>query len=288
MEAFMAADEAALAPPDELRVAALDGKNVCGAGRHGQPTFLLSLATHRTSTVLGQVEVAEKSNEIPFAPPLIHQTAAGWDLLTGDALHCQRDTMLTCLAEGRDYLLQVKDNQPTLLADLAYFFDSPRTGRHAPRIEAIETDDKGHGRREHRRCEVSSELSDYLQTEHGWPSPRQVVRRICERWRDGHYSRQVHYYITSLSAERADPPRLEAWCRGHWSIENRLHRVRDVTFGEDASDIRSGSAPQAMAALRNLVIHLTRREGWPLLTPAQRYYCAKLDEALALLGCARL
>ena len=113
---------------------------------------------------------------------------------------------------------------------------------------------KGHGRLEKRRLSSSTRLNDYLD----WPGVRQVCRLECRTRRRGAWTTEVRYAVTSVPRERADAATLLRWWRGLWQIENRLHWVRDETFGEDRSRIRTGSAPQAMAALRNLVINWLR------------------------------
>ncbi len=123
--------------------------------------------------------------------------------------------------------------------------------------QASETD-KGHGRIERRTLETSVEVVSHLD----WPGLAQVCRIERRRWLRDKESVEVVYAITSLSRPRVRPEQLLTLARAHWGIENRLHLVRDVTLREDACRVRSGSAPQALAALRNLVLTLTRRLGY--------------------------
>jgi hypothetical protein len=130
---------------------------------------------------------------------------------------------------------------------------------------------------------VSSQLQGYL----GFPYAAQVARveRTTRQLRTGQVRREVAYLVTSLSAEQAGAARLLALNRGHWEIENRLHWVRDVTFAEDHSQIRTGSGPQVMATLRNLAIsllRLRRRARW--LPQALRDLAARPHLALAMVG----
>ena len=127
-----------------------------------------------------------------------------------------------------------------------------------------------------------------------WPHVRQICR--VERHRipvrrgvpTGKASVEVSYYITSLSPERADAARLLALIRGHWGIENRLHYVRDVTFDEDRSAVRSGAAPQAMAAGRNLVLALLRRQRHLNIAAALRTYASRPRSAIQLVANSHL
>jgi hypothetical protein len=121
-----------------------------------------------------------------------------------------------------------------------------------------------------------------------WPHLAQVCR--VERQRvhlgTGLIQRQVSYAVTSRAPERADAARLLATLRGHWGIENRLHWVRDVTFDEDRAQVRSGAAPQATAACRNLAIALLRRAGHANVAAACRTYAGRPRAAIALVATA--
>ncbi|MGH2478983.1 MAG: ISAs1 family transposase, partial [Ktedonobacteraceae bacterium] len=141
-----------------------------------------------------------------------------------------------------------------------------------------------HGSRaEERRLWASPALNAYLADLLDWPDIQQVIRmeRVCvER---GQTTRQIRYLITSLPPS-VSAHRLLGLARGHWAIENRLHYVRDVTCGEDASTIRSGSAPEVMAALRSAHLALLRLAGWRNIAAAHRHYAWSPGLALRLLG----
>jgi predicted transposase YbfD/YdcC len=123
-----------------------------------------------------------------------------------------------------------------------------------------QTIDARHGRIEYRRLWISDRLNEYVE----WPQVGQVV--CLERVRIGKQtgeilSRERHFYITSLDRQRGQAPEVLALCRGHWTIENKTHYVRDVTFHEDTSQVRKGDLPQVLAAFRNLTLTLLRRWG---------------------------
>ncbi|HVT27177.1 MAG TPA: ISAs1 family transposase [Lacipirellulaceae bacterium] len=143
-----------------------------------------------------------------------------------------------------------------------------------------ETINKGHGRRERRRLEASTRLAEHLD----WPGVAQVCR--IERWRRlrGKEEHEVAYAITSVPRHQADAATLLAYNRGHWGIENRSHYVRDVTFGEDASQIQKGHAPQILAGLRNGLIAALRAEGAKNIAAALRQNVLKVPRLLAKLG----
>jgi hypothetical protein len=142
-----------------------------------------------------------------------------------------------------------------------------------------------HGdRQEERTLRVSTLLNDYLD----WPHVAQVctIERVVTR--HGRTTCETGYAITSLRPDQADAARLAVIWRGHWGIENRLHWVRDVTFDEDRSQIRTGHAPQVVAALRNTAIGILRRAGHTNIAAALRTYAAKPLDIVALAGLIRL
>jgi hypothetical protein len=119
-----------------------------------------------------------------------------------------------------------------------------------------------------------------------WPGLGQICRLVHQSQRKGRWRTEVHYKITSLPPERAGPAELLRLSRGHWAIENELHYVRDVTLGEDASRIRSGAAPQAMAAMRNLIVAVLQRDRMTNRAAGLRHFAWHLDQAAQALGLA--
>lgn len=199
-------------------------------------------------------------------------------MVTGDALDCQRALCAQIVAAGGDYLFFVKGHQPTLEAAITLLFDEPPPGEVLPRM----TQRHRHGsRREQRQLTVSAALTDDLE----WPGCRQVGRldrRWTERGTSGGEGGEVRHFVTSLPATVPPEDRL-ALARGHWGIENRLPYGRDVTLGEDASRVRSGAAPQVLAALRNVVLTVLRATGATTIAAALRDIAWR-GSALALLG----
>lgn len=196
-------------------------------------------------------------------------------VVTGDALYCNRNLCEQVMESGGDYLMIVKANQKTLYEDIELCFEEPLSGFYV----YAETED-GHGdRRECRRLWATDMLRTYLD----WPGQQQVVK--VESWRavKGKVSSQVRYAITSLGTQ-TPAASLLSLIRGHWGIENRLHYVRDVTMGEDSSQVRTDSAPQMMAAVRNLVVSIFRMCGEKNIAAAIRKIGWKPYGALQLLG----
>lgn len=192
----------------------------------------------------------EGKAEMTVARRLLARVPLHGRVVTGDALHCQRATCQGILDAGGDYLFGVDANQPTLLADIQTLFDDPPPGE---RFAFAEQRGRHGDRREVRRLWASTGLVGYLH----WPGVEQVGKVERRFTQHSAVTCQTRYFITSLRPA-VGPAALLAVKRGHWQIENRLHYVRDVSLGEDACQVRTGAAPQVLAALRNVVLNLLR------------------------------
>jgi predicted transposase YbfD/YdcC len=239
----------------------------------------------------GENEQEEKKqrSELAVAYRLIAHIDWKGKVLTGDAFYCQRCLCAAILLAGGDYLFIVKANQPQLFEDLRVLFAPPspakRAGEGILRLpeQQAQTTDKGHGRVEIRSIRVSSELKGYCD----WPGLDQVFE-IRRQWSaKGQWREEVRYGVTSLPAAVGIPQRLLKFKRGHWTIENRLHYVKDVTMGEDRSTVHADNGPKIMAALRNTAISLLRRAGFSTIAARLRYNCGHPDAALHLLSLSR-
>jgi predicted transposase YbfD/YdcC len=176
----------------------------------------------------------------------------------------------------------VKGNQGTLEGLIDLLVASPVATRVETRREVER--DVGHGRIE-RRAIVTSEV---LAGSERFPGLAQIfqLQRDRREKKTGKEQTETVAGITSLPGEKAGTGVLLEATRGHWKIENWSHHVRDVTFGEDGSQVRAGSGPQVLAALRNTAIGLMRVRGWSNIAGATRYYAAHPREVLTLLGAA--
>ncbi|MFF0451723.1 ISAs1 family transposase [Streptomyces sp. NPDC004609] len=255
-----------------LRALAVDGKSLRGAARaDGRRIHLLSAVDHATSAVLGQVDVEDKTNEIPRFQPLLDDIDVKGTVVTSDALHTQRDHATYLLNRGAHYIVIVKGNQKKLRKQLKKLpWDKiplqERTREH------------GHGRGEIRRlkaCTVNNLL---------YPGALQAIelkRRRVNR-RTGRISFKTVYAVTSLTSEQAAPAELASLIRGHWQVE-ALHHMRDTTFAEDASQLRTGNAPRAMATWRNLAIGALRTAGHRGIAGVLRHNARDATRPLAIL-----
>jgi predicted transposase YbfD/YdcC len=267
---------------------AIDGKAQRGRlrfGHDGCPVHALSAFCHDQGIVLAHEPITAGTDqaeaELTVAPALLARIAWHDRVLTADALFCQRTLCQQVRAAGGDYLLLVKTNQGTLHDAIALLFDPPATVPAAPLTDrrVAHTLETGHGRTmERRTLSASTDLNDYLD----WPEVRQVFR-VERTWREhGQAKRTVRYGITSLAPAQADAARLLALRRGHWAIENQLHRHKDVHFGEDASLIHAGQGPTVMALLRDAALNLLHRAGIRRIAAYLRLHSQHPERAVAL------
>ena len=270
-------------PPRGSVVLAVDGKTLRGTIPLGQTqgVHLVAVYLPEQGVTLAQIAVDQKTNEITVVPTLLTQVDLTGVVVTGDAMQCQQALSRQIVDAGGDYLWTVKDNQPTLLADIQQVFapSTPLPGWSdpAPDWQTARTVEAGHGRIEERMITVSRMLADYTP----WPGLAQVFR-LERRVTDGlgRERREVRYGVTSLPTGSAPPARLLAIARAHWGIENGLHYRRDVSLDEDASLLRRGQGPQVLAALNNAVIGLIRQHGERNLPAVQRQFVYQWDQAL--------
>ncbi|WP_443061221.1 ISAs1 family transposase [Streptomyces sp. NBC_00453] len=217
--------------------------------------------------------MTSKSNEMPAFQPLLDTIDLEDTVLTTDALHTQHAHGAYLRTRGAHYLAVVKKNHPGLYAQV----------RKLPWAEIPlehRTRDKAHHRVEIRRLKVAAfRHLDY-------PGARQAIQVV--RWRrelsTGKLTIERVYVITSLDIYDATPAQLAAWIRGHWGIENLLHHVRDRTFREDESKVRTGHLPRTMAGLRNLAVSLFRQNGETNIAAVLRHTSRDYHRPLSALG----
>jgi predicted transposase YbfD/YdcC len=258
------------------RAVAVDGKALRGT-RHsasdGQAAHLLAAIDQQAGAVLAQTAVDGKTNEITRFAPLLRPLNLAGCVVTADALHTQREHAEFLISEKKaHYILVVKGNQPGLHAQLRKlpWKDIPAAHR---------TREQGHGRDEQRTLRIVTVTAGLA-----FPRAAQALR-ITRRTRPlpgGKWRTVTIYAITSLAFGQATPAQLARWIRGHWHIE-ALHHIRDVTYGEDASQIRTRNGPRVMATLRNLAITLLRQAGHTNIAAACRHHARNATRALATL-----
>jgi predicted transposase YbfD/YdcC len=255
----------------------VDGKAVRGTGRAssgGQAVHLLAIADQQASAVLNQASVDGKTNEITCFAALLEPLSLAGCVITADALHTQREHAQFLVSDKQArYILAVKKNQPSLYAQVKSL-----PWRH---IRAGDRQhDRGHGREEHRALQAVT-IAAGLAFPHAAQAIR-ITRRIRPRSGRGKWRTVTVYAVTSLTATQAAPAQLAAWIRGHWHIE-ALHHIRDVTYAEDASQVRTRNGPQVMATLRNLAIAILKLGGASNIAAASRHHARDATRALATL-----
>lgn len=269
-------------------VIVIDGKTVRGTITAEDPFGLHLLAAYMPGEgiVLMQMVVEkEKENEIVVAPKLLKCLDLRNKVVTGDAMHTQRNLSVQIVEAGGEYVWIVKDNQANTRKAIELLF-APETaipGLGCPEMDfhSEETFDKKHGRLEYRSITVSSLLNEYLD----WPYLAQVFKleRRFTYIATGKVHHEVQYGMTSLTKQEAPPKRLLAIVREEWGIENGLHYRRDVTFHEDNTRMSHKSMARIMAAINNLVIGLLHQQGFNNFARARRTFDANPARAIALI-----
>ena len=249
--------------PDRLDLVAIDGKTSRRSHDRSAdkaPLHLVSAFATTSRLVLGQEAVADKTNETTAIPVLIERLAAN-DGLKGalvsiDAIATNPAIATTIRDAQADYLLAVKANQPTLRSEIETFFaDAPPAS-----LESTTDVDKGHGRIEQRTVTVAREV-DWLDGDRRFPGELRLpdvatIVRVASRAELKDRCRfETRYYVSSAALSA---PRAAEAVRGHWAIENSLHWVLDVTFGDDQSRVRKGHGAKNMAVVRHFAINLAR------------------------------
>jgi predicted transposase YbfD/YdcC len=239
---------------------AIDGKTLRGsfdtaAGQN--PLHLVSAWSSHNRLLLGQVAVDAKSNEITAIPQLLELLDLEGDVVTIDAMGCQKDIAAAVIAKKADYLLAVKDNQPTLhrLVHEAFLAhaDADYTDASFRRFKTVE---KGHGRHETREYFIVTAPPELTQSD-DWAGLRSIGMVLRTRIERDNVSEEVAYFIGSV------PPKVKQFARavrGHWSVENQLHWSLDVIFSEDASRVRRDNAPENLGLLRRLALSLLQQD----------------------------
>ena len=235
----------------------MNGSSDRNRGRQALHVVSAWASEHRL--LLGQVKVESKTNEITAIPSLLELLDIRGSIITLDAMGTQVAIARQIKAQGGDYLLALKANHPTLYAQVTTWFEQA----HATQFAGIEHGydqrvEAGHHRREHRQVWVVpvSELGDLHQIDQ-WAGVQTIVmvKRVRRLWNQT--TVETMFYLSSLPC---DVGRIAHAIRAHWGIENQLHWVLDVTFGEDACRIRSGHGPENFALLRRLAISVLNQE----------------------------
>ena len=246
--------------PDKPDLVAIDGKTSRRSHNRktGQKALHLVSAFATTSRlVLGQEAVDEKSNEITAIPALLERIDLEGALVSIDAMGCNPNIAQSILDADADYLLAVKDNQPTLHADIKSYFKTAPSGE----VERFETLGKDHGRIE-LRAHTVSHVVDWIAPERSYPGAPRFPKLVAIAMVESRIERadkietERRSYISSRALSAAA---FAEAVRSHWGIENNLHWTLDTTFNEDQSRLRAGHGAKNMAVVRHFALNLVRQ-----------------------------
>ena len=263
-------------------VVAIDGKTSRRTGKvDATPLHLVRAFAAGAGLVIGQRATAQKSNEKTAIPELLSILALEGCIVTIDAMGTQGSIAHAIRQRGADYVLAVKDNQPTLADSLRDFFALFKAAPEKTPHGLAETVEKDHGRLETRRCFAFDQLPCLHKPEQ-WPDLKSFAVVESERLIHGKTSFERRFYISSLPA---DAQRLSRAIRSHWRVENRLHWCMDVAFADDQMRARTGHAAHNLAVLKHITLNLIRLDPTPrkggikarrLIAATSDYYRAQL------------
>ena len=240
-------------------VIAIDGKTVRRSGQKTGAKAAIHMVwafAARQRLVLGQVKVAEKSNEIVAIPKLLDMVAIEGAIITIDAMGCPRDIAQKVINKKADYVLAVKGNQGSLRDDVELFATEQKAKGFADTtISQDTTVDGDHGRIETRTTTVIHDVN-WLQQRHDWPGLKGVAMVESSREISGKIERETRYYIMSMVMAAA---LLGPVIRSHWAIENSLHWVMDMVCRDDESRVRTDHAPANFTTIKHMALNLLRR-----------------------------
>jgi predicted transposase YbfD/YdcC len=263
-------------------VVAIDGKTVRrSGGKAGKGAIhMVSAFAASQRLVLGQVKVAEKSNEIVAIPKLLDLLAIEGAIVTIDAMGCQRAIARKIIEKKADYVFGLKGNQGSLRDDVELLVNEQKTRNFADtKISRAETIDADNGRIETRTTTVLHDI-EWLRDRHNWPGLNAVAIVESTREFGGKIERETRYYITSLVmlAHLLGPV-----IRSHWAIENSLHWVMDMVFRDDECRVRTNHAPANFTTIKHMAYNLLRKPSGKDSFRVRRKVAGWDDEFLASL-----
>ena len=252
---------------------AIDGKTICGSGNDKHKAYhVISAFVAENHLTLGELSVEEKTNEITAVPELLDLIDVEGDIVTADAMSCQKKIVEKIIKKKADYAIGLKQNQPALYKDTEDYFNE-----FCDDIPMESTLDKGHGRIEKREYQLLTELS-WLEQKDEWEGLKGlgcVKSTVSEKGETREFTR---YFITSLT----DLDEFADSVRKHWAIENNLHWCLDVIFKEDASRARKDNSPLVLNIMRKIALNLVSQAQYKRISKRRLMFRAALEPTLFL------
>lgn len=240
----------AIAVHSEDRIVSIDGKRLCNSGEQGSKAVIhmVSAWCNSNQMVLGQLKVSDKSKEITAIPALLGNLLLSGSVITIDAIGCQKEIASKIIDQQADYILAVKGNQKHLHDDIREAFEQDKIAGTATTLQ------KDHGRIEKRTCRIITDM-DWICQKDDWSALKTLVEITTSRTiiATGTIETQTRHYISSIAK---DAEYFNTAIRRHWGIENRLHWVLDVCFGEDNSTKRAGAAAVNFSCITKIALNL--------------------------------
>lgn len=257
-----------ISPSFDKEIIALDGKTVRRSYDKGDgkcAIHLLNVWAVNRGLCLAQMNVGEKTNEITVVPQVLEHLDIRGAIVTVDALNTQKEIAAKVIEKGGDYLMPVKGNHPTMEEHLKKFFEQDNL-ESIPSYAHTQTIDKAHGRLEIRDFYCVKNVT-YIENQENWVGINTLCKVVSKVYRNNEEHTFTRLYITSLAP---DINVIKDAIRGHWGIENGLHWVLDVTFGEDQSRKRKDHAPRNFSLLRKIAINVAKLDKSPRSVVARR------------------
>ena len=259
-------------------IVSIDGKTVRRSGGKGQkPIHMVSAWANSQQMVLGQLATEEKSNEITAVPELLEMLDIAGCIITADAMSCQKEIVKKIVEKEADYVLGLKDNQPTMRREVQEYFDAARREpQNYPAVKSITTKDCGHGRIETRTYYLTTEI-EWFEDRAKWSNLRSFGMVQSKVEQQGGITEDTRYFISSLEEVSS----FSTAARKHWGIENSLHWCLDMTFQEDYSRIRKDHSAENMAVVRHIALNILKNHPAKISLARKRHRCAYDDAFFA-------
>lgn len=234
----------------------IDGKTLRGShDSDNSAIHMVSAYSCQTNLVIGQHKVEDKSNEITAIPKLLDSIDISGSTVTIDAMGTQKAIAKKIIDNQGDYILALKGNHKNLSQDIELYLNTERVKPCNGVLSVHDDIDKGHGRIEQRTCYVTDKI-DWIEDRNKWIGLKSIVMIESKRTINNKETTEKRYYITS---KNADPEYLNNAIRSHWSIENKLHWVLDVSMSEDSSRVRKDHAPENLAMFRHICLNMLQQ-----------------------------